>query len=123
MKKYSALVFCLALAGCTDADWDHALNYVYPAPDDADATAGQFQPQPATTAAANTASIPSAPATVAATTAPNTAAIPSAPAGPANADFCRAVATQDATAGGFDPATQQRVFARSYGQCVAIYSR
>jgi len=119
MKKHFALIFCLVLAGCTDADWDHALNYVYPAPDDADATADQFQP--ATAAADNTASIPSA--TVAATAAPNTAAIPSTPAGPANADFCRAVATQDATGSGFDPATQQRVFARSYGQCVAMYSR
>ena len=120
MKKHLALLFCLALAGCTDADWDHAINYVYPAPDDADATAGQFQPHPA---AANTASIPSAPATVAETPSSNTASISSAPAGPANSDFCRAVATQDATGSGFDPATQQRVFARSYGQCVAIYSR
>ena len=123
MKKHFALIFCLAAAGCTDADWDHALNYVYPAPDDADATAGQFQPQSAAAAARDTASIPSAPATVAATTAPNAAANPSAPAGPANADFCRAVAAQDAGGNGFDPATQQRVFARSYGQCVAIYSR
>ena len=38
-------------------------------------------------------------------------------------DFCRAVANQDATGNDFDPATQQRVFARSYSQCVAIYSR
>ena len=121
MKKHVALLFCLVLAGCTDADWDHALNYVYPAPDDADASAGQFQPQSAV--ATDTASIPSAPATVAQTPAANTAAIPNAPAGPANADFCRAVATQDATGSGFDQATQQRVFARSYGQCVAIYSR
>ena len=46
-----------------------------------------------------------------------------APAQPANADFCRAVATQDATGNGFDAATQQRVFAQSYAQCAAIYSR
>ncbi|HWU54241.1 MAG TPA: hypothetical protein VN175_01985, partial [Rhizomicrobium sp.] len=71
----------------------------------------------------NTASIPNGAATVSQMPASNTASIPSAPEQPANADFCRAVATQDATANGFDPATQQRVFARSYGQCVAIYSR
>ena len=123
MKKHFALAFCLVVAGCTDADWDRSLNYVYPAPDDADATADQFQPHPATVAVSNTASIPSAPAAVAETPSSNTASISSAPAGPANSDFCRAVATQDATGSGFDPATQQRVFARSYGQCVAIYSR
>jgi hypothetical protein len=32
------------------------------------------------------------------------------------------VATEDATQNGFDPATQQRVFARSYSQCVTIYT-
>jgi len=121
MRKQFALTLCLFLAGCTDGDWDRALNYVYPAPDDADATSAQFQPQSASATDANTASIPSAPVT--ATSAANTASIPSTPAQPANADFCRAVATQDASGSGFDPATQQRVFARSYGQCVAIYSR
>ena len=121
MKKYLALTFCFLLGACTDADWDRTLNYVYPAPDDADVTS-DASPQPAA-AVANTASIPSAPATVSQTSASNTASIPNAPAQPANADFCRAVATQDATGSGFDPATQQRVFARSYGQCVAIYSR
>ena len=40
-----------------------------------------------------------------------------------DADFCRAVATKDATENGFDPATQQRVLAQSYNQCVAIYTR
>ena len=108
MKKHIALLFCLFAAGCTDTDWDRALNYVYPAPDDADLTS-DASPQPAA---------PAQPATTAATP-----AAASAPAAPANADFCRAVATQDATGNGFDPATQQRVFARSYGQCVAMYSR
>jgi hypothetical protein len=121
MKNRFALAFCLLLAGCTDADWDRSLNYVYPAPDDADLTS-DASPPPAP-ASPNTASIPSAPATVSQTSASNTASIPNAPGAPANADFCRAVATQDATANGFDQATQQRVFARSYGQCVAIYSR
>ena len=118
MKKHIALIFCLVAAGCTEADWDRSLNYVYPAPDDADVTS-DASPQPVT----NTASIPNGRASVSQTAASNTATIPSAPAAPANADFCRAVATQDATANGFDPATQQKVFARSYGQCVAIYSR
>jgi len=113
MKKHVALIFCLFLAGCTDADWDRTLNYVYPASDDAGVTS-ENAPQPATVNP-NTAS--SAPAAISSTAASNTAEQP------ANADFCRAVATQDATSNGFDPATQQRVFARSYGQCVAIYSR
>lgn len=109
MKKHFALISCLFLAGCSDTDWDRALNYVYPAPDDADLTS-DASPQPAAR---------SQPATVAATS----NAAPAAPEQPANADFCRAVATQDATGSGFDPATQQRVFARSYGQCVSIYAR
>jgi len=109
MKKHAALAFCLFLAGCTDADWDRTLNYVYPASDDA-AVTSENSPQPVTVS-------PSAPAAISSSAASNTAEQP------ANADFCRAVATQDATSNGFDPATQQRVFARSYGQCVAIYSR
>ena len=108
MKKHIALAFCLFAAGCSDTDWDRALNYVYPAPDDADLTS-DASPQPA-----------ARPRPVTTVAAPETAA---APAAPANADFCRAVATQDATGNGFDPATQQRVYARSYGQCVAMYSR
>ncbi|HEX4635157.1 MAG TPA: hypothetical protein VH189_03180 [Rhizomicrobium sp.] len=111
MKKHFALAFCLVLAGCTDSDWDRALNYVYPAPDDADLTSDASPPPaPRTQNAAASVTSSAAPA-------------PSAPAAPANADFCRAVATQDATANDFDPTTQQKVFARSYGQCVAIYSR
>jgi hypothetical protein len=105
MKKHFALIFCLIAAGCTDSDWDRALNYVYPAPDDADLTS-DASPQP-----------------VAAAQPATTIATPQPAAAPANADFCRAVATQDATGNGFDPATQQRVFARSYGQCVAMYAR
>ena len=102
------MAFCLLAAGCTDTDWDRALNYVYPAPDEADVTSDDV-PRPA--------AAPAQPATTVAT--PDTAQA----AAPANADFCRAVATQDATGNDFDPATQQRVFARSYAQCVAIYSR
>jgi hypothetical protein len=102
MKKHFALMFCLLLAGCSDADWNHALNYsgLGSNPDaDADAV------QPVTSAA-----------TAAPSGAPTQAAAP-------NTDLCRAVATQDATGNDFDPATQQRVFARSYSQCVTVYTR
>jgi hypothetical protein len=111
MKKPLTLTVCLLLAGCSDADWNHALNYtgMSQAMDyagmggDDNATADTVQP--------------AAPAATA------TAAASSAPAPVPNSDLCKAVATQDATSNDFDPATQQRVFARSYSQCVAIYSR
>jgi hypothetical protein len=98
MKKPLVLMFCLLLAGCTDADWDHALNYA--GAKDADETPAA-PPQPSQ---------------------PQTAA-EAAPAQPANGDFCRGVAAQDATHNDFDPATQTRVFARSYAQCLALYTR
>jgi hypothetical protein len=96
MKKHLALTFCLLLAGCTDADWDHVMNY------------GGSEEADATPAKAAHPAAPS-PATVAAE--------------PANTDFCRSVATQDATSNDFDQPTQARVFARSYAQCIAIYTR
>jgi hypothetical protein len=106
MKKPLALTFCLLLAGCTDADWDHVMNYG--GLQDADAAPGDASPQPS-----RPATVAEAPATLA-----------SAPSGePANADFCRGVAAQDATSNDFDPATQSRVYARSYAQCLAIYTR
>ena len=94
MKKPLALMFCLLLAGCTDADWDHVMNYG--GAKDADEAPAAPQPQ-----AANEAP----------------------PAAPANADFCRGVAAQDATHNDFDPATQTRVYARSYAQCLVLYTR
>ena len=102
MKKSLVLMFCLLLAGCTDADWDHVLNYG--GGKDADETA----------AAPSAPSQPQAQAQ---------AAAEAPPAQPANADFCRGVAAQDATDNDFDPATQTRVFARSYAQCLALYTR
>lgn len=104
MKKHFALTLCLLLAGCSEADWNHALNYTGLGGDE-DATAEAAPPATAAPAAA-TAAAPEAPAQ----------AVPSS-------DLCRAVATQDATSSDFDPATQQRVFARSYAQCVSIYTR
>jgi hypothetical protein len=67
---------------------------------------------------------PANPPRTAATSAPAAiAAAPAASGEPSNVDFCRSVATQDATDNGFDQATQARVFAQSYSQCVAIYTR
>ena len=101
MKKRLALSFCLLLAGCTDADWDHAMNYTGLEAQDAASVPRTAAPPPTVAAAPA--------ATVAAE--------------PANTDFCRSVATQDASDNGFDPATQRRVFARSYAQCMTIYTR
>ena len=100
MKKPLILAVCLLLAGCSEADWNHALNYTGLNGDE-DATAEAAQPAPA---------------------AATTAAAPGAQAMP-NTELCRAVATQDATSNDFDAATQQRVFARNYAQCMAIYQR
>jgi hypothetical protein len=103
MKKRLALTFCLfsgclLLAGCTDADWDHVMNY----------------------GGLNDADEMPAPRAVVRETAPPPATVA---AEPANTDFCRGVAEQDARNNDFDQATKTRVYARSYGQCLAIYTR
>ena len=103
MKKPLILIACLLLAGCTDADWNHALNY---------SGMGDAEPDAAPPAPTRQVSAPAAPQPVAA-----------APMAPANNDFCKGVATNDATANSFDPATQQRVLQQSYAQCLTIYSR
>jgi hypothetical protein len=58
-------------------------------------------------------------------TAPSTSAPPAAiapqVAEPANAAFCRSVATQDATTHSFDAATQRRVFAQRYNECLTLH--
>ncbi|HUE64033.1 MAG TPA: hypothetical protein VMO78_06635 [Rhizomicrobium sp.] len=111
MKKSLAVTFCLLLAGCSEADWNHALNYT-----------GMGGDEDSATQAGASAVAPKS-ATISATTS-TAAAAPEAPAQAVpNSDICRAVATQDATSNDFDPATQARVFARSFSQCVAIYSR
>jgi hypothetical protein len=105
MKKHVAIIFCLLLAGCSEGDWNRALNYTGIGGEDADTTADAVQPSASTSSAA--------------TATPVQAPVQEAP----NNDLCRAVATQDATSNDFDPPTQQRVFARSYAQCLAIYTR
>jgi hypothetical protein len=106
MNKAVPLILCLALcpalAGCSDSDWNGLLNY-----------GGEEEAAVMPVTSVSQAS--GSPASV--------AAEPAAAALPGNADFCRGVAAQDATTNGFDQATQQRVFQRSYAQCVAIYTR
>lgn len=101
MKKIAPLILCLLLAGCSDSDWNRLLNY------------GGEEETPVTPVT----SVSQASADQAATTAA------AGPVLPANDGFCRGVAAQDATSNGFDQATQQRVYQRSYAQCVAIYTR
>jgi hypothetical protein len=93
-----SLTLSLFAAGCTDSDWNHLLSYGGMGQNE-DEVAAPVQP---------------------ATQAP---AAPAEAALPANADFCKNVAAQDATRNGFDQATQQEVFKRSFAQCVAVYTR
>ncbi|HKQ09892.1 MAG TPA: hypothetical protein VJS85_01770 [Rhizomicrobium sp.] len=97
MKKISPLIFCLLLAGCTDTDWDRAMDY--------GGLKGSAE-EPAAVAKPASRSV----------SAPPAAAAPDS----ADTGFCRSVAMQDAGDNGFDLATQQRVYARSYAQCLAL---
>jgi len=103
MKKSLPLIFCLLLTGCTDTDWDNALNYT--------GLRGSAEEPEAVAPTPASESVSAPPAEAAAAQVP------------ANTDFCRAVAMQDAGDNGFDQATQQRVYARSYAQCTAMTIR
>jgi len=102
MKNRLSLIFCLLLAGCTDTDWDHALNYTGLRGSSGESEVAQKSaPASAVTPSAEVAAAPQS----------------------AGADFCRSVAMQDAGDNGFDQATQQRVYARSYAQCMILGAR
>jgi hypothetical protein len=98
-KRRYLLCLCLLLAGCSDADWDHAMRY---GGLEEDAAPSRSTPQ---------------------RVAPPAVASTEAAAAPTNSEFCNAVAAEDAARSGFDPATQARMFAQSYAQCTAIYTR
>lgn len=83
----------LALSGCSSADWDHAMTY-----------AGFGEEQ----------AVAIAPA------APRPAPVPVAAAAP-DTGFCQAVAKQDSSQNAFDDATRQRVFQRSFQQCMTLF--
>lgn len=94
------------LGGCTNADWDHALNYVgigesqKPAPKD---QADSSQPAPAQTADATANAAPAA-----------------ANAAAGVNQWCEEVANAtkaDAAQDGFDDATQHRRAQAAYNQC------
>jgi hypothetical protein len=104
MKKILLPIFCLLLAGCSDAQWDHALNY-------AGMGGASEEPEEVAPKSAPSTAVSAQPAETAAT------------ADSAGTAFCRAVAMQDAGDNGFDTATQQRVFARSYAQCMMLSTR
>lgn len=110
MNRYFALAFCVLLCACTDTDWNRTLNYTG-LNGTQDSTADMTERSDS--------------AHVSAVAEPKATAVqPQAPAqDDSNISLCRAVATQDATSNDFDPPTQQRVFARSYAQCLAIYAR
>jgi hypothetical protein len=99
----SALIALLPLlAGCSAGDWDYLTHFGSDSKAEAPAAQpriAEARPQPA----------------------------PAAPAGaqPGQAQppdpFCLAVAREDATGGGFDTATENRVALRSYQQCIQLF--
>ena len=95
-----ALVALTLLAGCTDRDWAGTMSFI---------GADENAPPPAARPVAR-----AAPAMMAA------APIQSVQAAQPNV-FCESVAKQDSESSGFDAATQNRVFARSYQQCVGLF--
>lgn len=89
-----ALAAALLLSGCTDADWNGALQSV---------------------------GLDTAPAPVQTAAAPAPAPVAAAPAA-GHDEFCQAVAQQDIEGQSYDPATRQRVMAQSFQQCQALYA-
>ena len=93
MKMRLPAVFgaILLLAGCTDSDWDNTMSYI------------GMTPQPKMT-----------PPVALAQPQTSTLTAPSY-------RFCHAVASQDASKNEFDLATQERIAASSFRQCVAVF--
>jgi hypothetical protein len=103
-----ALAAASVLSACTDADWSRNMSFI-----GLDDSAGKTV-EPVAEAA---------PPQPAAQVAPRPVA-QAAPAQTAQAGvnpFCAAVARQDADGHGFDAATQQGMFVRSYQQCVTVF--
>jgi hypothetical protein len=98
LRIAAALAALCLLAGCSDADWDRAGGFL-----GLDAT-------------------PAAPPAVAVAAPAPPASVPVSGPAPGQPDpFCAAVAAHDSGQNGFDAATQARIFAQSYGQCLAIF--
>jgi hypothetical protein len=94
--RLAALLSGLLLAGCTDADWDHAMKFTGVG----DGQAAQAEPAPgARTAQAQV----------------------QTPAPQLDTGFCQQVAKQDASGNDFDAATQARLFQHNFQQCVALF--
>jgi len=91
MRLPVLLLLLPLLAGCARGDWDYLTSF---------GTSREAQARPAPQTVARAAE---------------------APAQPAPDPFCLAVARQDASAKGFDAATEARVAQRSYLQCVGIF--
>ena len=109
MKIRLALALAAAslLSACTDADWSRNMSFIG-LNDRANDSA-----EPVAEAAPEAQSAPRAVA--------QTVAAPAQTAQAGVNPFCAAVAKQDADGHGFDAATQQGMFVRSYQQCVTVF--
>jgi hypothetical protein len=111
MRIWPVLILLPLLAGCTDSDWNRMLSFG--GSDDAGRAPAAVATAAPTRAPAPAPTAPAAPAQAA----PATLAAAAAQMNP----FCLGIARQDATTHDFDTATQQKVAARSYQQCVQIF--
>jgi len=109
MKIRLALALAAAslLSACSDADWSRNMSFIG-LDDKANDSA-----EPVAEAAPEAQSAPRAVA--------QTVAAPAQTAQAGVNPFCAAVAKQDADGHGFDAATQQGMFVRSYQQCVTVF--
>ncbi len=107
MRVLAVLALLPFLAGCTDSDWNRMLSFGGSEQTGSDSTeVAAAEPPPATSAPAASATATGAP-------------VQTASAAPD--PFCLGIARQDAMSNDFDTATQQKVAARSYQQCMQIF--